>query len=316
MMLLRTVILAALYSGVAAQQLLTLRNLIVDRPDLNKFREALNGVGLLETVLDDNTQQFTIFAPTDEAVDANVIFSTYYNGLSTSPPKWQGNLLPAVKNHMIEGASLKRGDIFNSQTTEIQSMTDKLRVSQFLQVVGGAQIVTADIEASNGMLHVVSRVIEPAFFENTLANLELQPEFGPDHLGRVSLQTVVDFVGARSHFYTLRPEGMTQVGCRIRAFNRMGLDYLPQTINDSNDVKYGEFLNASFKNETIDNFIRYSLIPRTYYMDDIPNRYEDLIFPVNNCSHMWITKRDGRLCFNDGCVVSTPYARQFPASNG
>jgi len=310
----RSAVLFALCIIVSAEQ--TLRDLVIDRPDLNKFREALNSVGILETLLDDNTEQFTLFALTDEAVNANWIFLTYYNGLNENPPKWHGNLLLAVQNHIVQGVSLQRADIFNSQTTELQSMTDKLKVDQSLQVINGAQIVTADIQASNGILHVVNRVLEPDFFNHTLANLELQPEFGPDLLERVSLLTVVDFVGARSEFYTMRPEGTTQVGCSIRAFNRMGLDYLSQTINESSDVKYGEFLNASFKNQTIDNFIRYSLLDRTYYLDDLPDSYEELTFPFNNCSHMWITKRDGRLCFNDGCVVSAPYARQFPASNG
>jgi hypothetical protein len=126
----------------------------------------------------------------------------------------------------------------------------------------------------------------------------------------------VDFVGARSELSQYRSEGQTFVGCRIRAFNRLE-EYLPQTINESpKGVIEGEFLNATFKAETIRNFIQYSIIPKNYYLEDMEEGFAELTVPLPKCGHMWVTKRDGRLCFNNGCVVETPDPRQYLASNG
>jgi hypothetical protein len=138
---------------------------------------------------------------------------------------------------------------------------------------------------------------------------------GPDELGRVALTDVVDFVDARSELSQYRSEGQTFVGCRIRAFNRLD-EYLPQTINESYNVTYGEFLNETFQAETIRNFIQYSIIPKNYYLDDMAEGFAELTVPLPKCGHMWVTKRDGRLCFNNGCVVETPDPRQYLASNG
>ena len=74
---------------------------------------------------------------------------------------------------------------------------------------------------------------------------------------------------------------------------------------------------ATFKNETIYNFLEYSLLPKNYYRTDIPDMYQGLVMPIHNCAHMWVTKgAHQRLCFNDGCQVATPHPREFLSSNG
>jgi hypothetical protein len=155
--------------------------------------------------------------------------------------------------------------------------------------------------------------------QQTLAALELQLEFGPDSLGRTSLVDVVDFTASRGLFDQFYPEGLTQIGCRIRAFNRID-DYLLQTINEAEatSVIDAEFLNASMINETIAYFIEYNLIKKNLYMDDFLLGYQELIFPSNACAHMWITYTAARgLCFNDACLVSDETGlRNFSASNG
>jgi uncharacterized surface protein with fasciclin (FAS1) repeats len=314
--ILATAALAA-YQEVSAQTS-TLRDLLLDRTEISSFRKAVEALGILDNELDDAGANLTIFAPTNDAINASEQFSMYMTNMTSQPPYWHYNLLASVNNHIVPNATLAFSDIFNSQTTELVSRQDGLSVSQFLIVVGGAKIVTQDLAASNGMLHVIDKVMEPHFYEYTLANLEEVEEYGPDDpaLNRMSLQMIVDFVGARDLLDDFTPEGITLVGCRIRALNRLGLDYLLQTINGAIDVKNGEFMNASFKNETIAELIEYNILPRMYYREDIPDGYEELVFASNPCAHMWITKRDGRVCFNNGCQVETPDPRGIMASNG
>jgi uncharacterized surface protein with fasciclin (FAS1) repeats len=313
MMLLRSLAILASISSVAA---VTLRDIIELRDDLTRFQSALQALDMFEQVVGDETQTFTVFAPSDSAIDDSELWNIYFTGTDETPPTWNRHLRAAVNNCIVKGPGLTRGQIFNEQITELTSLQDDLLVSQFLSRVGGAAIETADLTASNGMLHVMSGVLEPAFFDASFAQLELQPEHGPDLLlNRTSLVDVVNLSGARGELGKARATGSTMVGCRIRGFNRMGLDYLPQTINGGVNVKDGEFMNATRINETKAEVL-YSLIPKNYYSEDIPPGFYDLVLPVNDCAHMWINKFEGVLVFNDARTVETPDERSYLASNG
>lgn len=296
---------------------MTLRELIVSREELTLFRDFLDQAGLLETLLDDESQQLTVFAPDNFAMQNDRNIALYSKGMDETPPRWYQTMLATCQNHMVADQVLTFDQIFDQVRTEITSMHDTWTVAQFSFLVGGAEVETANLVASNGILHVTRGIIAPVFFSQTFAQLELQEEFGPDVLERISMVDVVDNIpGARQVLATFHDTGLTYAGCRIRAFNRMGLDYLPQTINGGQFVKENELMNASFAEQSLHNFVEYQLIPKNYYYPDIEKNFEQLVMPINKCSHIWITNRFGTLCFNDACIVSTPDPRWFLASNG
>jgi uncharacterized surface protein with fasciclin (FAS1) repeats len=286
-----------------------------DGTSLSIFRDAMLSVGLLDSLLGNTSRSFTVFAPTNTAIMSSPTMQMYLLGSNETIPRWQRHLVATLRHHIVPDYILNTTEIFNSQRVELMSIQDSINIGQFDQTVQGAGLIESDIIASNGILHTVSKVLSPKFFSETFSNLELQEELGPDPKGRVALTDVVDFVGARERLSQTRQEGLTFLGCRIRAFNRID-DYLPQTINGSPDVKYGEFLNSTFKNETIRNFIEYSMIPKNYYLTDLPNGFMELTVPIPNCGHMWVTKNEDVLCFNNGCVVATPDPREYIAANG
>lgn len=288
-----------------------------DDPDsLSLFRDALQATGMFEQVLGHAGRKLTVFAPTNSAIKASPQFQLYMKGIDEKPnPRWHHNLRAAVRQHVLDQQELSKADIFDLQKTKLQSLRDEIVINQLREEVQTATITEADISTSNGVLHIVNHVIKAKFFDQSFAQLELQPEYGPDHLNRVALTDVADFVGNRDELNVVLESGTTFVGCRIRAFNRLE-EYLPQTINYSKNVTWGEFLNSSFTEETTRNFIEYSMIPKNYYREDIPNGFMELTVPKPNCGHMWVTKRNDQLCFNDGCVVATPNPREFVASNG
>jgi uncharacterized surface protein with fasciclin (FAS1) repeats len=283
---------------------------------LSMFRDALQAIGLLDEFLGDAvTRNYTVFAPTNGAIKENGHFTVYMKGLDE---EWHFHLKGAVMHHIVTNATLLTEHIFDLKTTEIQSMqTDFVDVSQWPKNIGGAAIIAerSNLEASNGVLHIIDKVLQADFMDQPFSQLELQSEYGPDDLDRVAMADVVDFVGGRETLNQILEAGQTFVGCNIRAFNRLD-EYLPWTLNDSLNVTYGEFLNETFREETRHNFIEYNLIPKNYYYDDIPDGFTDLTVPVNQCGHMWVTKNNGQLCFNNGCVVETPELRTFLASNG
>ena len=292
-----------------------------DPDSLSLFRDALQATGMLDGFLGNHSALFTVFAPTNQAFYQSPTLQLYMTGLDETPyPRWHHNLKNALKQHIVAlgNETFLIDDIFDLQRESLPSLTDPIVLNQFETRLQDAKIIEKNVTATNGVLHVVDKVLRPLFFDQSFSQLELQTELGPDELKRTALTDVVDFVGARDRLNHVNEAGTTFIGCRIRAFNRLE-EYLPQTVNGSPDgVIFGEFLNETYKEETIHNFIEYNLIPKNYYSEDIPNdnKFVELTVPIANCGHMWVTKRDGKLCFNNGCVVDDPEWREYSASNG
>lgn len=289
-----------------------------DPDSISIFRDALEAVDLLDTVLGNASGTYTVFAPTNAAVNASAEFVLYLTNLTALPrPMWKQNLVGLLLQHIVPDMALNASEIFDNQKTELSSMRDLIAINQFALAVQTAELTEEkDVQASNGVLHIISKVLRPKFLDESFADLELQTELGPDDLGRTALTDVVDFVDGRNELKIIRQEGLTFVGCRIRAFNRLE-EYLPQTVNEAPEgVILGEFLNASYTTETTRNLIQYSLIPKNYYREDMENGFAELTVPLPGCGHMWVTKMDDKLCFNNGCVVDEPEPREYLASNG
>jgi len=299
----------------------TLRDLLLADDSLSLFRGCLSALRLLEDELDDTDRTYTIFAPTNKAMQESRFFQLYMSSMDQTVPRWKHHLDPAVRNHMVENEAMTEAQIFDGSKNHIFSMEDSLVVHALngdtLGLIGGARIEAADLRADNGILHVIDKVMPADFFAHSFEELERQQEFGPDWLDRVSLQTIVDFNNARRVYTSLVEEGQTMVGCRIRALNRIGLFYLPKTLNRSPEIKFGEFLNASNREQTVHDMIEYSLIHKNYYRIDLPDHYIEWVMASNGCSHILVSKSStGRLCFNDGCQVADPKPREFLANNG
>lgn len=299
---------------------INIRSVDDQEPDsLSLFRDALRATNMLDAFLGNHDAKFTVFAPTNRAFWDSTQFQLYMEGLDEKPlPRWHQNLKHALQQHIVADLALNFTDIFDLQRDDLTSLRDSIPINQFEFMLQDANVTEADIQSTNGVLMVIDKVLRPNFFSESFAQLELLSEYGPDKLNRTSLVDVVDHVGARELLNRVSHDGLTFVGCRIRAFNRLP-EYLPQAVNESpNGVIDGEFLNSTFKEETIINFLQYSMIPKNYYNEDIPddNKFVELIVPMANCGHMWVTKRNGELCFNNGCVVHEPDWLEYSAMNG
>lgn len=301
--------------SVSGQQ--TLREVLMDNINLSLFRTILSQLGILEEELDDPNRVLTLFVPTNQAIEENAFLSMYMTGVENDPPTWHEHLEQSMRQHMVENVALTTEQLFDGSKTSLFTMADPVEVQKSFKTIAGAQIESGNLEASNGIIHVIDRVLEPEFYDHSFRQLELQEELGEDWLGRVSYSTIVDFVKGRSQLEKLIPSGQTFIACRTRALNRIGLFYLPKTLNRSPEIKFGEFLNASYTQETTQNLIQYSLPHQNFYRRDLPRGYVEWIMSPNNCSHMVVTvSESGTLCFNDGCVVSTPKPREWLANNG
>jgi uncharacterized surface protein with fasciclin (FAS1) repeats len=116
---------------------------------------AAEAAGLVETLTGEGP--FTVFAPTDEAFAA-LPEGTVDNLLMEEN---QQQLADILLYHVVPGAVMST-DLEDGMMadTALEGETVEISLSDGV-MVDGANVVTADIEASNGVIHVIDAVIMP-----------------------------------------------------------------------------------------------------------------------------------------------------------
>ena len=117
---------------------------------------ALKAAGLVETLK--GKGPFTVFAPTDEAF-AKLPAGTVENLLK---PENKAQLTAILTYHVVPGnvmasqvVSLKDAKTVNGQSVKISATGGTVMVDK-------AKVVKTDIEAANGVIHVIDTVMIPA----------------------------------------------------------------------------------------------------------------------------------------------------------
>ncbi|MCC5941478.1 MAG: fasciclin domain-containing protein [Balneolaceae bacterium] len=117
---------------------------------------AVEAAGLVETLSSEGP--FTVFAPTDEA------FAALPDGTLESLllEENRDQLIQILTYHVVPGKVMST-DLSDGMTAETAEGTSvSIGVSSYSGVtVDGASVVQADIEASNGVVHVIDSVIIP-----------------------------------------------------------------------------------------------------------------------------------------------------------
>ncbi|MCG9910317.1 MAG: fasciclin domain-containing protein [Flavobacteriales bacterium] len=126
-------------------------------PDFSTLVSLLDQAGLSAT-LQDESVNFTVFAPTNAAFDK--LGAKTLEDLKA--PKSAEKLKDILLYHVVRG-KLMAGDVANSG--ELQGMDDKVIVVKQSEsgtvMVGNAAVTTADVDASNGVIHIVDAVLTP-----------------------------------------------------------------------------------------------------------------------------------------------------------
>ncbi|AXT26178.1 fasciclin domain-containing protein [Ruegeria sp. AD91A] len=121
----------------------------------NTLVAAVQAAGLVDTLKGDGP--FTVFAPTDEA------FAALPEGTVETllKPENKDQLIAILTYHVVP-AKVMSGDIAGKRAKVLTVQGDRLSVNAKNGVkVNDAKVVQADIEASNGVIHVVDAVILP-----------------------------------------------------------------------------------------------------------------------------------------------------------
>jgi uncharacterized surface protein with fasciclin (FAS1) repeats len=123
--------------------------------DFTLLRAAVTKAGLADAL---NSGTLTVFAPNNAAFQASGIDDADINNLT--PAQAQALLQYHVVNSRQTAADLPSGD--NSAVTALSGGTLYVTKNANSVSVNGARVVTADVTASNGVIHVIDRVLQPA----------------------------------------------------------------------------------------------------------------------------------------------------------
>ena len=122
-------------------------------PELSTLVTAVTAAGLVETL--SGPGPFTVFAPTNAAFEA--LPAGTLDTLLADP---KGDLAKILKLHVMSGAVDSKAAIAAAGGT-VETLGGPVSVELVGEklVIGGATVVTADIVASNGVIHVIDAVI-------------------------------------------------------------------------------------------------------------------------------------------------------------
>lgn len=113
---------------------------------------AVEAAGLVETLKGEGP--FTVFAPTDEAFAA--LPEGTVEGLLADP-----EALAAILTYHVVPGKVMSTDLSNDMMATTVNGADVTIMTEDGVTVNGANVVTADVEASNGVIHVIDAVILP-----------------------------------------------------------------------------------------------------------------------------------------------------------
>lgn len=131
----------------------TIVDVAADAGNFTTLLEAAQTAGLVETLTGEGP--FTVFAPTDEAFAA--VDSATLEALLADPDA----LADVLLYHVVPGEVMAADVIDLASATTAQGSDVAISVDGDTMMVGGATVVATDIQASNGVIHVIDSVLLP-----------------------------------------------------------------------------------------------------------------------------------------------------------
>ena len=115
---------------------------------------ALSHAGLVATL--QGNGPFTVFAPTDQAfTNAGIDLADF------DTPEKNATLSDILLHHVVSGEVPASAVTDGMLATMVNGDKVKFGVSNGIVTVGGATVTTADVQASNGIIHVIDTVLMP-----------------------------------------------------------------------------------------------------------------------------------------------------------
>ncbi len=137
-----------------AMEVGTIVDVAVEAGSFNTLVAAVTAADLAETLSGEGP--FTVFAPTDEAFAA--LPAGLVDALLLPENK---DALVAVLTYHVLGAEVPSSDVATGSVETLQGEEIELVASDDGVTVNGANVIAVDVEASNGVIHVIDAVLVP-----------------------------------------------------------------------------------------------------------------------------------------------------------
>jgi uncharacterized surface protein with fasciclin (FAS1) repeats len=121
-------------------------------PELSTLSQLIKSAGLADTL--GGAGPFTVFAPNNDAFKA--VPKATMDALGKDPAQ-----LKAVLSYHVVPGKVMAADVKNASVKTVQGANVALSKAGTFVTVEDAMVTTADVPASNGVIHVVDRVLIP-----------------------------------------------------------------------------------------------------------------------------------------------------------
>ena len=149
---------AATTAAAMADQPGTIVDVAAGAGNFTVLVEAVKAAGLVDTL--SGPGPFTVFAPTDQAfADALATLGITKEQLLADPAK----LKTILTYHVVSG-SVMAADVMKMDGQDVPTVagpTVKIKINGSTVMINDATVTTADIAASNGVIHVIDKVLLP-----------------------------------------------------------------------------------------------------------------------------------------------------------
>ena len=188
-LLLALLLIMAAVPGVQAQEAQDIVDIAASNEDFSTLVAAVQAAGLVDALKGEGP--FTVFAPTNAAFAA--LPDGALDALVADPT---GDLTQILLYHVLSGQVMAADVTDGLEATTLQGGAVTFTVADGAVKINDANIVVTDIQASNGVIHVIDAVIVPPAPEST-------PEATPEPAAEAPAGDIVDIAASNEDFSTL-----------------------------------------------------------------------------------------------------------------
>ena len=138
---------------------------IIESSDVHNTLEAAIVAAELDGTLA-SEGPFTVFAPTDDAF--SVVPADVLETLLADPT---GQLTQILLNHVVSGTAMSTDLSDGMMITTLQGTEVLVSINDGVVMIGNAMVVSADIEADNGVVHVIDAILMPDMPTNSIFDI-------------------------------------------------------------------------------------------------------------------------------------------------
>lgn len=146
------VVVATAAGCASTQKTSDIANTLAAKPELSTLSGLVKQAGLTDTLK--GTGPFTVFAPTNDAFKA--VPAKTMEELGKNPEQ----LKSVLTYHVLPG-KVMAAEVKNSKVKTVQGATLEVSKAGDMVTVENAMVTQADVEATNGVVHVVDTVLLP-----------------------------------------------------------------------------------------------------------------------------------------------------------